>query len=141
ALVHANLAEGARLKYPNQLQSNHLQNCEERDDKKRTGAVTVAEQFLEAAGLCLGQTAQQLLDPSLERDLLWRQHHRRSPAGALEDALERGEQAEEIDLQFRLVLVARGVCNARIRAHPLRTPPCLALVPQLRSSLVLLMLH
>ncbi len=52
----------------------------------------------------------------LDRDLLGRQRHRRPLAGALEHRPERRQQAEEIDLELGLVVVARQLRRRANRA-------------------------
>ena len=99
------------------------------------------EQLLEPARLGFRQALQQLLHPILDRDLLRRQHHARPAVGALEHAAERRQQAEEIDLQLRLVVVAGRLGDARVGAHELRAAQRLALVQQLRRRLVFLVLE
>jgi hypothetical protein len=58
-----------------------------------------------------------------------------------EHALERGEQAEQVDLDLRLVLVAGGLRNARIWTHELRAAQRLPIVQQLGGRFVFLMLQ
>src|SRR5712692_9538109 len=59
-LVHANRAEAARLKHPDQLQANHLEQREKRDDDPAS-IVDVGEEIFESARLGLRQTGQQLV--------------------------------------------------------------------------------
>ena len=60
---------------------------------------------------------------------------------ALEHAAERGHQAEQIDFELRLVVVAGDVRDALVGAHVLRAAQRLALVQQLGGGLVLLVLE
>ena len=85
--------------------------------------------------------AEQLLDAVFDRDLVRRQHHGRPAARALEHAPERRQQAEQIDLELRLVGVAGGLGHAGVRAAELRAAQRLAVVQQLRRRLVLLVLE
>ena len=84
---------------------------------------------------------QQLLDPHLDGNLFGRQQHARPVLRALDDRLKRVQQAEEIDLELRLVVVARDVGHALVGPQPLRRAQLLALVQQSRGGLELLMLE
>ena len=102
----------------------------------------VGEQILEPARLGLRQPRQQLLDALLDRDLLGRQQHRRALLRALEHAAERGQQAEEIDLELGLVRRRRRSSATRSSGRvPLRAAQRLALVQQLGGRLELLVLE
>ena len=57
------------------------------------------------------------------------------------DRLERGEQAEEIDLELRLVVVAGDRRDPLVGPLPLRRPHLLALVQQAGGRLELLVLE
>ena len=129
ALVDADRAEAAGLKYPHQLQANHLEQREKSDDEA-AAVVDVGEQIVEAARFGFRQARQQLLDADFDRNLLGREQHLRPQPGALHHRLERGEQAEEIDLQLRLVVVSRDVGDAAFGTLPLRRAQLLALVQQ-----------
>src|SRR4051812_24587983 len=79
-LVYANRAERARLEHPHELQANHLEEREERDDEAAT-MVDVREKLLEAHGFGLRQLREQLVDAHLHRNLLRRQQHSRPHLG------------------------------------------------------------
>ena len=89
----------------------------------------------------VGREARALLDADLERHLLRREQHRRALLRALHHGLEGREQAEEVDLQLRLVVVAGDDRHALVRALPLRGAPLLALVQQFGGRLELLVLE
>src|SRR5258705_12273186 len=94
ALVDSDRTEPPRLEHANQLEADHFQQSQERHDHERTGAVAIREQILEATRLGFRQTVQELVDSSLDRDLLARRYSVRTSIRTLEHALERGEQAE-----------------------------------------------
>src|SRR5262249_47906940 len=137
ALVDADRPDDPALKDANQLQANHLEQREERDDQARA-RVDVLEQILEPAGFRLRQPRQQLLDPILDRNLLGRQVHLRPRLCALDDGPEGADQAEEIDLDLRLRRLAGDLGDRPVGARPLRAAQRLALVQQLRGRLELL---
>src|SRR5215475_807342 len=58
--VDADRAEAARLEHPHELQSNHLEERQERDDEAAAIA-SVGEQLVEPARLGFGQTLEELL--------------------------------------------------------------------------------
>ena len=68
-------------------------------------------------------------------------HHRRPAVGALEHAAERRQQAEQIDLELGLVVLAGRIGHARVGPHELRAAQRLALVQQLGGGLELLVLE
>ena len=84
---------------------------------------------------------EQLVDAGLDRHLLGRKHHPRPLLGALNDRLERGQQAEEIDFELRLDILAGDPGDAFVRPLPLRSAHLLALVQQPGGGLVLLVLE
>src|SRR5262245_60818567 len=104
-LVDANRPEAARLEDADQLQTDHLEQREERDDEA-AAVGDIGEELLESARLRFREARQQLVDADLHRNLLGRQQDLRTQLRALDDLLERGQQAEEIDLELRLVVVA-----------------------------------
>ena len=140
ALVDADRAVAALLEHANQLEADHLQHRQERDDHVGAGRVGV-EQILEAAGFGFRQPLEQLLDARLDRNLFGRQRHRRPLAGALEHLLERRQQAEEIDFDLGLVVVAGDLLDARIGPAPLRAAQRFLVVQQLGGGLELLVLE
>ena len=62
----------------------------------------------------LRQPVEQLVDPGLDRNLLGRQQHPWPLFGPLDDGLKGAEQAEQIDFELRLEILA---CDARRSAH------------------------
>src|SRR5207247_225863 len=74
-------------------------------------------------------------------DLLRRQQHFRPQLHALHDRLERVQQAEEIDFELGLVVVAGNRRDALVGTLPLRGAHLLALVQQAGCRLELLMLE
>src|SRR5262249_50226387 len=67
ALVHPGRIETAGLKYPHQLQSNHLEQGEEGDDEP-AALLDVGKQLFEPARLRFRKPFEQLLDSHLDRD-------------------------------------------------------------------------
>src|SRR5439155_15683269 len=98
-LVHANRAERARLEHTNELQPDHFEQRDERDDET-AAIVDVGKQILEAHRFALRQPGEQLLDADFDRNLLRREQHLWPHLRAIDDGLERGEQAEEIDFEL-----------------------------------------
>src|SRR5215471_1028501 len=140
ALVHANRPEAARLKHANEFQPNHLEQSDERDDES-TLVVDVGEQVLEPHGFGLRQPREQLIDPHFHWNLLRRQENLRPHLGAVDDGLERRQEAEEIDFEFGLVFVARDMRDDFVRTLPLRRPQLLLLMQQAGRGFELLMLE
>src|SRR3954469_6982788 len=116
-LVDANRPEAARLEYADQLQPDHLEQREERHDQA-AAILDIAEQIVEAARLRFRQAGQQLLDPRFDRDLLRRQQHLRALLQSLQYRLEGVHQAEEIDFELRLVVVAGDRRDALVGTLP-----------------------
>src|SRR6185503_15743680 len=126
--------------HPHELQPNHLEQRQKGDDQA-AAIVDVAEQVVEAARLGFGQAREQLLDADLDRNLLRRQEDFRSQLRALDHRLKGGEEAEEIDLDLRLVFVAGNLGDASVGPQPLRRAQLLALVQQPGGGLELLVLE
>ena len=101
----------------------------------------VGEEILESAGLGFGEPRQELLDAHLDRNLLRRQQDLRPVLRALDDRLERGEQAEQVDLELGLVLVAGDRRHPLVWTTPLRRADLFALVEQPGGGLELLVLE
>src|SRR6185295_16058963 len=123
-----------------QLQPDHLQQRQERDDEPGAG-VDVVEQVLEPARLGFRQAREQLLDALLDRDLLRRQVDLRPRLRPLDDGAEGGDQAEEIDFDLRLRRLAGDLGDEPVGTRPLRAAQRLALVQQLGRRLELLVLE
>src|SRR5471032_2376516 len=87
-LVDANRAERARLKHTHELQPNHLEQRQKRDDEA-AAVVDVGKEIFEAHRVGFGQPREQLLDADLHRNLLRRQHHLRPHLGAIYHRLKR----------------------------------------------------
>src|SRR5438034_5525121 len=97
SLVDADRPEASGLEHAYELQPNHLEQRQKGHDE--AGAVVdIGKQILEPARLGLGQARQQLIDAEFHRYLFRRQQYLRSQLRALDDRLERGEEAEKIDL-------------------------------------------
>src|SRR4051794_11937775 len=139
-LVDANRPEAARLEYAHQLQPDHLEQREERHDQA-AAILDIAEQIVEAARLGFRQARQQLLDPRFDRNLLRWQQHLRTLLQALQYRLEGVHQAEEIDFELRLVVVAGDRGDALVGTLPLRRAHLLAFVQQAGGSLEFLVLE
>ena len=103
--------------------------------------VDVGEQLVEPARLVLREPGQQLLDAHFDRHLLGRQQHLGALLRALDDRLERRQQAEQIDFELRLVVVAGDRRDALVRPLPLRRAQLLAFVQQSGGRLELLVLE
>ena len=73
--------------------------------------------------------------------MLGRQEHLRALLRALHDRLEGGQQREEVDFEFGLVLVARRGGDAGVGADELGAADRLALVEQFRRGLEFLVLE
>ena len=84
---------------------------------------------------------EQLLDPHFHGNLLGRQQHLRPLPGALHHRLKGVQQAEQIDFELGLVLVAGDLGDAAVRPQPLRRPQLFALVEQAGGGFVFLVLE
>ena len=82
-----------------------------------------------------------MFDAALDRDLFRRQQHGGPPLRALDNRLECGEEAEEIDFELGLDVFARDLRDPLVRPQPLRGAHLLPLVQQSRSRFVLLVLE
>src|ERR1051325_86860 len=111
--VHADRPKTVRLEHAHELQANHLEQREKRDDQP-AALGHVREQIFEAARLGFRQAREQLLDARLDRDLLRRQQHLGPQLRALDDGLKRRQQAEEIDLELGLVFVERAKLRPKV---------------------------
>src|SRR6266496_4555640 len=140
SLIDADRPEAYGLEHAYELQPNHLEQRQKRHDET-SAVVDIGKQILEPARLGLGQACQQLIDAEFHRYLFRRQQHLRSQLRALHDRLKRGEQAEEIDLDFRLVLIAGKSGHGFVRPKPLRGAELFALVEEAGGGLELLMLE
>src|SRR5947207_3423295 len=136
SFVHPNRPKRPHLKDAHQFQPNHLEQREERDDQ--AGPILyVGEELFEPARLGLRQPREQLVDANLDRDLLRRQEDLGPLLRALDYRAKGIEQAEEVYLELRLVLVTSNARDPLVRPEPLRGPQLLALVQQLRRCLEL----
>ena len=138
--VHANRAEAAGLKHPHQLQTNHLEQREERHDQTRSIA-DVGKEILETARLGFREACEQLVHTHFDGNLLGRQEHPGPELRAFDDGLKRRQQAEEIDFELRLVVVAGDGRHTLVWTLPLGRAHLLALVEQACSGLELLVLE
>ena len=123
-----------------ELQTDHLEQRQKRDDEP-AAIVDVGEQIVETAGLGFRQPGEQLIDPQLDRYLLRRQQDLGPLLRALHDGLKGGEQAEEIDLELRLVVVAGDFRDPAVGPQPLRGAQLLPFVQQARRRLEFLVLE
>src|SRR4030095_2663833 len=76
-LVDANRPEAARLEDAHQLQTDHLEQREERDDEA-AAVGDVGEELLESARLRFREARQQLVDADLHGDLFGREEDLRA---------------------------------------------------------------
>ncbi len=136
-LVDADRPHRSGLEDAHELQPNHLEQRQERDDQP--GArLDVGEEILEAARVGLGHPRHQFLDAVFDRNLLGRQVDLRPLFRPLDDSAKGGDEAEEIDFDFRLGRFAGDFGDRAIGPGPLRAAQRLALVQQLGRGLELL---
>src|SRR5262245_21996565 len=83
AFVDTDRPETRGLEHANQLEANHLEQRQERDDEALPFG-HVREQIFEAARLGFRQAREQLLDARFHRNLLRRQQHFRPQLCALD---------------------------------------------------------